>query len=184
MSNLVITNPLAARIRQLTVARVGLARAGAGLTTVDHLCFQRDHARAVARLNSGYIAPRDRCGLGDRGLPCGCHAAIPALPKSLLLPEEFFIGRSPVPKRESAERRKGDNDGYGDPGLPFWSIPCHHTHLLRSYKTDDPWSRANTLHPPVSMQMLPQIVFYVIFVNYLLRVQAAQPYFSLTSLST
>ncbi len=46
MSNLVITNPLAARIRRLTVARVGLARAGAGLTTVDHLCFQRDHARA------------------------------------------------------------------------------------------------------------------------------------------
>lgn len=55
-------------LKRHTPARIGLARAGAGLATRDHLRFQRDHARARDAVHDRLDAAPLLDGLRERGL--------------------------------------------------------------------------------------------------------------------
>jgi ethanolamine ammonia-lyase small subunit len=61
-------DPAWARLRRHTPARIGLARAGSGLATREHLSFQLAHARARDAVHDALDAAPLLDGLRDRGL--------------------------------------------------------------------------------------------------------------------
>jgi ethanolamine ammonia-lyase small subunit len=61
-------DPAWARLRRHTPARIGLARAGSGLATREHLSFQLAHARARDAVHDVLDAAPLLDGLRDRGL--------------------------------------------------------------------------------------------------------------------
>ena len=61
-------DPAWARLRRHTAARIGLARAGSGLATREHLSFQLAHARARDAVHDALDPAPLLEGLRDRGL--------------------------------------------------------------------------------------------------------------------
>src|SRR5690348_7456702 len=61
-------DPAWAKLRRHTPARIGLARAGSGLATREHLSFQLAHARARDAVHDALDAAPLLEGLRDRGL--------------------------------------------------------------------------------------------------------------------
>jgi ethanolamine ammonia-lyase small subunit len=61
-------DPAWAKLRRHTPARIGLARAGSGLATREHLSFQLAHARARDAVHDALDAAPLLDGLRDRGL--------------------------------------------------------------------------------------------------------------------
>ncbi|HYM02037.1 MAG TPA: ethanolamine ammonia-lyase subunit EutC, partial [Stellaceae bacterium] len=68
MSKSIDTSDAWSALRRHTPARIGLARTGASLATVDHLAFQRAHARARDAVHARLDPAPLLAGLDARGL--------------------------------------------------------------------------------------------------------------------
>src|SRR5258707_14230862 len=93
-------DPAWARLRRHTPARIGLARAGSGLATREHLSFQLAHARARDAVHDALEAVPLLDGLHARGLDA-LHLASAAgeRPTSLVRPH-----LRPPPAQRSRDR--------------------------------------------------------------------------------
>src|SRR5258708_10785833 len=88
-------DPAWARLRRHTPARIGLARAGSGLATREHLSFQLAHARARDAVHDALEAVPLLDGLRARGLDPLHLPSPPGARRPYLLPPH--LRRPPYP---------------------------------------------------------------------------------------